>query len=152
MSRHGNWLVAVLHDPKVDSGLARPVRGRGTLTMPASTMAYSMSGSSDTASNSRFQISAFTQSRTRVKNCSSARTRPADRQGLPVRAIHSTASTNSLSSLPRRLGSPLHLRPLGVSQNELVHPQLESQPIPDENPEFQQTLVHSLLWLPNKIS
>ena len=35
--------------------------------MVASTMAYSMSGSSDTASNSRFQISAFTQSRKRVK-------------------------------------------------------------------------------------
>ena len=27
----------------------------------------------------------------------------------------------------------LHLRPLGVSQNESVHPQLESQPSPDEN-------------------
>src|SRR6476646_7525560 len=35
----------------------------------------------------------------------------------------------------------LHLRPLGVSQNESVHPQLESQPSPDENPESQQTLV-----------
>ena len=34
----------------------------------------------------------------------------------------------------------LHLRPLGVSQNESVHPQLESQPSPDENPESQQTL------------
>jgi len=34
--------------------------------MVASTMAYSMSGSSEAASNSRFQISAFTQSRKRV--------------------------------------------------------------------------------------
>ncbi|MGY3075486.1 hypothetical protein ACVWZZ_001857 [Bradyrhizobium sp. LM6.10] len=34
----------------------------------------------------------------------------------------------------------LHLRPLGVSQNESVHPKLESQPSPDENPESQQTL------------
>ncbi|MCK1477834.1 hypothetical protein IVB27_24275, partial [Bradyrhizobium sp. 197] len=32
------------------------------------------------------------------------------------------------------------LRPLGVSQNESVHPKLESQPSPDENPESQQTL------------
>ena len=30
---------------------------------------------------------------------------------------------------------PFHLRPLGVSQYELVHPQLESQPSPDENPD-----------------
>ncbi|MET4296862.1 hypothetical protein ABIB06_007595, partial [Bradyrhizobium sp. LB8.2] len=33
-------------------------------------------------------------------------------------------------------------RPLGVSQNESVHPKLESQPSPDENPESQQTLAH----------
>src|SRR6187401_1721195 len=43
-----------------------PCPWRWTLTMVASTMAYSMSGSSETASNSRFQISAFTQSRKRV--------------------------------------------------------------------------------------
>src|SRR6478735_5374217 len=36
----------------------------------------------------------------------------------------------------------LHLRPLGVSQNESVHPKLESQPSPHENPESQQTLIH----------
>jgi hypothetical protein len=29
---------------------------------------------------------------------------------------------------------------LGVSQNESVHPKLESQPSPHENPESQQTL------------
>src|ERR1700676_1132917 len=44
-----------------------PCPWRWTLTMVASTMAYYMSGSSETASNSRFQISAFTQSRKRVK-------------------------------------------------------------------------------------
>jgi hypothetical protein len=33
---------------------------------------------------------------------------------------------------------------LGVSQNESVHPQLESQPSPDENPESQQTLGYNL--------
>jgi len=41
----------------------------------------------------------------------------------------------------------LHLRPLGVSQNESVHPQLESQPGPDENPKSQQTLALQLLFL-----
>jgi hypothetical protein len=29
---------------------------------------------------------------------------------------------------------------LGVIQNEAVHPKLESQPSPDENPESQQAL------------
>jgi hypothetical protein len=46
--------------------LFAPCPWRWTLTMVASTMAYSMSGSLDAASNSRFQISAFTQSRKRV--------------------------------------------------------------------------------------
>src|SRR3954453_19026686 len=35
----------------------------------------------------------------------------------------------------------LHLRPLGVSQNESVHSKLESQSSTDENPKSQQTLV-----------
>ncbi len=34
----------------------------------------------------------------------------------------------------------LHLRPLGLSQYESVHPKLESQPNKDGNPESQQTL------------
>jgi hypothetical protein len=41
----------------------------------------------------------------------------------------------------------LHLRPLGVSQNESVHPKLESQPSPDENPESQQTLALQLRFM-----
>src|SRR3981189_2618768 len=44
-----------------------PCPWRWTLTMVASTMAYSMSGSSETASNRRFHTSAFTQPRKRVK-------------------------------------------------------------------------------------
>src|SRR5215212_7642312 len=106
--------------------------------MVASTMAYSMSGSSETASNSRCQTSAFTQSRKRVKTlfqCPSEGGR--SRQGLPVRTIHSTASTNRRLFLPLRPGSPglpsarlaqttrFHLRPLGVGQNEAFHPSLE---------------------------
>src|SRR5215211_9094387 len=52
-------------------GLARsppfaPGPWRWTLTMVASTMAYSISGSSETASNSRWKTSAFTQPRKRV--------------------------------------------------------------------------------------
>jgi hypothetical protein len=39
----------------------------------------------------------------------------------------------------------LHLRPLGVSQNESVHQQLESQPTPDENPESKQTLGRDVI-------
>jgi hypothetical protein len=39
-----------------------------------------------------------------------------------------------------------HLRPLGVRQNETVHPKLESQPTSDENPESQQTLDDGSKW------
>src|SRR5271157_1067950 len=35
----------------------------------------------------------------------------------------------------------LHPRPLGVSQNESVHPKLESHPASDENPESKQALA-----------
>ena len=82
-----------------------PCPWRWTLTMVASTMAYSMSGSSETASKSRLKTSAFAQSRKRVKTLFQW---PNDggrsRQGLPVRAIHSTASTNRRLSLPLRPG------------------------------------------------
>src|SRR5260370_10421813 len=44
-----------------------PCPWRWTLTMVASTMAYSMSGSSEAASKSRLKTSAFTQSRYRLK-------------------------------------------------------------------------------------
>src|ERR1700752_1212801 len=84
-----------------------PCPWRWTLTMVASTMAYSMSGSSETASNNRFQTSAFTPSRKRVNTLFQWPNEGGrSRQGLPVRAIHSTASTNSRLSLPRRPGSP----------------------------------------------
>src|SRR3982750_1502713 len=84
-----------------------PCPWRWTLTMVASTMAYSMSGSSEQASNSRCQTSAFTQSRKRVKTLFQCPNRGGrSRQGLPVRAIHSTASTNRRLSLPLRPGSP----------------------------------------------
>ena len=75
--------------------------------MVASTMAYSMSGSSDIASNSRLPD-------IRLHPIAEARedTVPVAKRGRQVppgtagRAIHSTASTNSLLSLPLRPGSP----------------------------------------------
>src|SRR5215211_5106464 len=80
---------------------------RWTLTMVASTMAYSISGSSETAANNRCQTSALTQSRKRVKTLFQFPNEGGrSRQGLPVRAIHSTASTNRRLSLPLRPGSP----------------------------------------------
>src|SRR6185437_16650384 len=43
----------------------------------------------------------------------------------------------------------LHLRPLGVSQNESFHPKLESQTSFPWNPESQQTLEHDpKKWIP----
>src|SRR5205807_10159238 len=71
------------------------------------TMAYSMSGSSDTASNSRFQTPAFAQSRKRVNTLFQWPSKGGrSRHGLPVRAIHRTASINRRLSLPLRPGSP----------------------------------------------
>jgi hypothetical protein len=64
-------------------------------------------GSSETASNNRFQTAAFIQSRNRVNTLFQWPNAPGkSRHGLPVRAIHNTASTNSLLSLPLRPGSP----------------------------------------------
>src|SRR5437016_11553674 len=84
-----------------------PCPWRWTLTMVASTMAYSMSGSSETASNRRFQTPAFAQSRKRVYTVIQLpKARGRSRHGLPVRAIHNTASTNSRLLLPLRPGSP----------------------------------------------
>src|SRR5882757_9972058 len=84
-----------------------PCPWRWTLTMVASTMAYSISGSSETASNSRFQTPAFAQSRKRVNALFQwPKAGGRSRQGLPVRAIHSTASTNRRLSWPLRPGSP----------------------------------------------
>src|SRR5215217_5438384 len=91
-----------------------PCPWRCTLTMVASTMAYSISGSSEAASNSRVKTSAFTQSRYRLKTVFQ---RPnsggRSRQGLPVRAIHNTASTNRRISAPLRPGSHFFPRQCG---------------------------------------
>src|SRR5271156_488379 len=83
-----------------------PCPWRWTLTMVASTMAYSMSGSSDTASKSRTKTSAFTQSRYRLKTVfQRPKNSGRSRHGLPVRTIQSTASRNTRLSLPVRPGS-----------------------------------------------
>src|ERR1700687_5032286 len=68
-----------------------PCPCRWTLTMVASIMAYSMSGSSEAASKILLKTSARAQSRNRV-NTEFHLPNPAgrSRQGLPVRAIHNT--------------------------------------------------------------
>src|SRR5439155_13779386 len=82
-----------------------PCQWRWTLTMVASTIAYSMSGSSEAASKSRLKTSALTQSRYRLKTVfQGPNSGGRSRHGLPVRAIHNTASTK------RRLSSPLRPR------------------------------------------
>src|ERR1700730_7029478 len=79
-----------------------PCPWRWTLTMVASTMAYSMSGWSETASKSRLNTSPLTQSRYRLKTVFQGPNAVGrSRHGLPVRAIHNTAS------IKRRLSSPL---------------------------------------------
>ena len=79
---------------------------RWTLTMVASTMAYSMSGSSEQAANSRANTSALTQSRKRLKTVFHLPKKAGrSRHGLLVRTIQSTASTKRRLSLPLRPGS-----------------------------------------------
>src|SRR3954462_13557301 len=87
---------------------------RWTLTMVATTMAYSMSRSSEAASKSRLKMSAFTQSRYRLKTVfQRPKNAGRSRQGLPVRAIHNTASTNRRLSAPPRPGSDFFPRQCG---------------------------------------
>ena len=83
-----------------------PCPWRWTLTMVASTMAYSMSGWSEQASKSRMKTSALTQSRYRLKTVFQFPKKGGrSRHGLPVRTIQSTASMNRRLSLPLRPGS-----------------------------------------------
>src|ERR1700731_5011383 len=100
-------------------GLARsppfaPCPWRWTLTIVASTMAYSMSGWSETASKRRLKTSALTQSRYRLKTVfQGPNSGGRSRHGLPVRAIHNTASTNRRLSSPLRPGSDFFPRQCG---------------------------------------
>src|SRR3954447_12018360 len=135
-------------------GLARspplaPCPWRWTLTMVASTRAYSISGSSETASNNRCQTSAFTQSRKRVKTLFQCPNRGGrSRQGLPVRTTHKTASTNRRLSLPLRPGSPGLPRHSGsifahwasVSTKRSIGG-VKHSPVRMRTPESQQALV-----------
>src|SRR5712675_2510104 len=83
-----------------------PCPWRWTLTIVASTMAYSMSGVSEQASKSLANTSALTQSRQRLKTVFQLpKSGGRSRHGLPVRTIQSTASTNRRLSLPLRPGS-----------------------------------------------
>ncbi len=83
-----------------------PCPWRWTLTMVASTMAYSMSGASEQASKSLAKTSALTQSRYRLKTVFQLpNIGGRSRHGVPVRTIQSTASTKRRLSLPLRPGS-----------------------------------------------
>ena len=74
--------------------------------MVASIMAYSISGSSDTASNIRSKTPATHQSRNRRKAVLQLPNSVGrSRQGLPVRAFQRTASKNKRLSAPLRPGS-----------------------------------------------
>jgi len=91
-----------------------PCPWRWTLTMVASIIAYSMSGSSETASKSRLKTSALTQSRYRLKTVfQGPNWAGRSRHGLPVRAIHNTASTKRRLSVPLRPGSDFFPRQCG---------------------------------------
>src|SRR5215204_2974621 len=83
-----------------------PCPWRWTLTMVASTMAYSRSGSSETAANNRCQTSALTQSRKRVKTLFQfPNERGRSRHGLPVRDCpcgQSTAPPRQKAGCPCR--------------------------------------------------
>ena len=83
-----------------------PCPWRWTGTIVPSIMAYSISGSPETASNMRLKTSALTQCRKRLKAVFQLpNTSGKSRQGLLVRAIHSTASKNNRPSPPVRPGS-----------------------------------------------
>src|SRR6202140_3845127 len=91
-----------------------PCPWRWTLTIVASTMAYSMSGWSETASKRRLKTSALTQSRYRLKTVfQGPNSGGRSRHGLPVRAIHNTASTKRRLSSPLRPGSDFLPRQCG---------------------------------------
>src|SRR5258705_5159044 len=83
-----------------------PCPWRWTLTMVASTMAYSMSGASEQASKSLVKTSALTQSRYRLKTVFQLpKIGGRSRHGLPVRTIQSTASTKRRVLHPPRPGA-----------------------------------------------
>ena len=107
-----------------------PCPWRWTLTMVASTMAYSMSGSSETASKSRFEdIGLHPVAEAREHGVPVAERR---RQIAPW-AARARDPQHRLDKKPVVLAAApgfarlaetvrLHLRPLGVSQNESIHP------------------------------
>src|SRR5271166_2150250 len=115
-------------------------------------MAYSMSGSSETASNIRLKTSALTQCRNRLNTVfQGPNSAGRSRQGLPVRAIHKTASRNSRPSppvrpgsvfLPRQCGSIVsHWASVKIKRSiESSFGELESEFAIHGNPESQRAL------------
>jgi hypothetical protein len=94
----GRQAAAGLADGLASGRPFAPWPWRWTRTIVASTIAYSMSGSSDTAANMRWNTPARTQSRKHL-NTVFHLPNEAGRSchGLPVRATHSTASTRGIA-------------------------------------------------------
>src|SRR5260370_42069754 len=105
-----------------------PCPWRWPLTMGALTMAYSMSGSSETASNRRSKTPALAQSRKRVNVLLPERRRQvaprAARAGYPKHSLDKQPVVLATAPGIARLAQTqrFHLRPLGVAQYKSVHP------------------------------
>jgi hypothetical protein len=127
-------------------------------------MANSMSGSSDTASKIRLKTSAFTQSRKRLNTVFHfPNSGGKSRHGLPVRAIHNTASRKQATIATRAAGvghlafaMRLHLGPLGIRQAHAIQEnllsELDSQTTQPVNPNSQQTLERQIAELDAEIA
>src|SRR3546814_12937606 len=110
--------------------------------MVASTMAYSISGSSEQALKSRMKTSALTQSRYRLKTVFQLpKTAGRSRQGLPVRTIHNIASMKRRLALPLRPGSDGLPRQCGPIFAHWA-PGNDNPAIPNLNPERAEKSEH----------
>ena len=113
-----------------------PCPWRWTLTMVASTMAYSISGSSEQASKSRDEnarldpVAVALEDGVPVAEERRKITPRASRPHDPKHRFDKAPVVAAAAARVRRLTQTmrLHLRPLGVRQYESFHPKLESQP------------------------
>jgi len=122
---------------------------RWTLTMVASIMAYSMSGSSEQASKEPDEyvaldpIAVALEDRVPLaedlRKVAPRTARPNNPSDCLDKETVVAAAAPGICRLSQTMW--LHLRPLRVSQYQSLHPKLESRTSPDWNPESQQALV-----------
>jgi hypothetical protein len=130
-----------------------PCPWRWTLTIVASTMAYSMSGVSGAGlekpgENVRFDPVAVALENSVPVAKERRKIAPrASRPHNPKNRFDEAAVVASAAPGVRWLTQTmrLHLRPLGVRQHESFHPKLESQPSFRWNPDSQQALERHLM-------